>query len=320
MIPWYSEDDVRAHLTPERAFAAVREAFVASWRGEGRNFPVVREAIGVDGRVFGVKSGAAPGLLGLKAGGYWPGNESRGLGNHQSTILLFDEATGRPAALVSANLLTALRTAAASAVSIATLARADARTLGVVGAGRQAAFQVRAALATRPFERVLVWNRTAAHAEALVEALRNLPAAIVSAPLERTVSEADAVVTVLSANAPVVQAKWVRPGTHVAAMGTDTRGKQEIEPRLLAEADLFTDEVAQSVSIGEAQHAVAQGLVAPESIVPLGAVLDGALAGRRSETAITLYDGTGVALQDLVAARAVFGVAAAPLAAGAAAQ
>jgi ornithine cyclodeaminase len=94
----------------------------------------------------------------------------------------------------------------------------------------------------------------------------------------------------------------VRPGTHLACMGTDTKGKQEVEVSLVAKARLFTDEVAQSVSIGEAQHAVAAGLVAAETITPLGAVLTGADAGRRSEAEITLFDGTGVGLQDLAVA------------------
>jgi ornithine cyclodeaminase len=94
----------------------------------------------------------------------------------------------------------------------------------------------------------------------------------------------------------------VRPGTHLACMGTDTKGKQEVEVSLVAKARLFTDEVAQSVSIGEAQHAVAAGLVAAETITRLGAVLTGADSGRRSEAEITLFDGTGVGLQDLAVA------------------
>jgi len=94
----------------------------------------------------------------------------------------------------------------------------------------------------------------------------------------------------------------VSPGVHLACMGTDTVGKQEIEPALLAQAMVFTDEVAQSVTIGEAQHAVAAGLIAAGDIVPLGEVLIGAHPGRRSDGEITLFDGTGVGLQDLAVA------------------
>ncbi len=100
---------------------------------------------------------------------------------------------------------------------------------------------------------------------------------------------------------PDVGAMW-RPGTHLACMGTDTVGKQEVEPALLARASVFTDEVAQSVTIGEAQHAVAAGLVDATAITPLGDVLIGRHPGRRSEDEITLFDGTGVGLQDLAVA------------------
>ena len=98
----------------------------------------------------------------------------------------------------------------------------------------------------------------------------------------------------------------MKPGTHLACMGTDTKGKQEVEAELLARASVFTDEVAQSTSIGEAQHAVAQGLIAASAITPIGQVITGAHPGRRSAEEITLFDGTGVGLQDLaVAARVV---------------
>jgi ornithine cyclodeaminase len=104
-------------------------------------------------------------------------------------------------------------------------------------------------------------------------------------------------------------AAHVSPGTHLACMGTDTVGKQEVEPALLASATVFADEVAQSASIGEAQHAVAAGLIAAGDITPLGAVLTGAHPGRLRADEITLFDGTGVALQDLAVAQAVVAVA-----------
>jgi ornithine cyclodeaminase len=119
--------------------------------------------------------------------------------------------------------------------------------------------------------------------------------------LERMV-EADAIITITSSPAASLMAAHVAPGTHLACMGTDTKGKQEVEPVLVAKARLFTDEVAQSVSIGEAQHAVAAGLAAEGDITPLGNVLTGAHPGRGSADEITLFDGTGVGLQDLAVA------------------
>lgn len=289
------------------AFAAVEAAFSAMARGEAYNFPVVREALG-EGRQYGFKSGLdrSGGMLGVKAGGYFPGNMARGMINHQSSVFLFDPESGRPVAMVGGNLLTALRTAAAAAISIDRLARKDARVLGMVGAGHQAGFQLRAAARVRKFDKVVAWNL---HPEMLpnlgkVAAELGLPFEAVS--LAALGAQADVIVTITSAPAASLMSDFVRAGTHLACMGTDTVGKQEVEPALLGRASVFTDEVAQSISIGEAQHAVAQGILDAASITPLGNVLVGSHPGRVSETEITLFDGTGVGLQDLaVAAMAV---------------
>jgi alanine dehydrogenase len=302
---WIVPESAMAELlTPEAALGAVEAVFAAMARGEAGNFPVVREALG-GGRQYGFKSGIdrAGGVLGVKAGGYFPGNLEKGLINHQSTVFLFDPDTGVLQAAVGGNLLTALRTAAASALSIARLARPDARVLGIVGAGHQAAYQLRAAARVRRFERVIAWNY---HPEMLprlgaVAAEVGLPFEAV--PLARMV-EADAIITITSSPAASLMAAHVSPGTHLACMGTDTRGKQEVDPALVAGATVFADEVAQSVTLGEAQHAVAAGLLRPQDITPLGAVLTGAHPGRTRPDEITLFDGTGIALQDLAVARA----------------
>ena len=295
-------------LGPDDAFAAVRDAFAAMSNGAARNFPVVREALGHADALYGFKSGFDREnlVLGVKSGGYWPGNMAKGLTNHQSVVVLFDPDTGRASALVGGNLLTALRTAAASALAIDLLARKDARVLGMVGAGHQAAFQLRAAARVRRFERVVAWNY---HPEMLprlgaVAAELGLPFEAVDLPTLG--AEADAIVTITSSFAPSLMDAHLRPGTHLSCMGTDTRGKQEVEAALLARARVFADEVAQSVTIGEAQHAIAQGMIAADTIVPIGDVVTGRHPGRRDAAEITLFDGTGVGLQDLaVAARAV---------------
>lgn len=289
-------------VTPEDAFRAVEASFVAMAKAEAYNFPVVREALG-EGRQYGFKSGLdrASGQLGVKAGGYFPGNAARGLINHQSSVFLFDPDTGRPVAMVGGNLLTALRTAAASAIAIDRLARPEAEVLGIVGAGHQAGFQLRAAARARRFRRVIAWNL---HPEMLpklgaVAAELGLPFEAV--PLER-MREAEVIVTITSSPTASLMAAHVAPGTHLSCMGTDTKGKQEVEPALLAGASVFTDEVAQSVTIGEAQHAVGAGLLQEGAIRPLGEVLIGTHPGRQSQGEITLYDGTGVGLQDLAVA------------------
>ena len=294
-------------VSAEDAFAAVEGCFAAMARGDAYNFPVVREALG-EGRQYGFKSGLdrAGGQLGVKAGGYFPGNAAKGMINHQSSVFLFDPDTGRPVAMVGGNLLTALRTAAASAISIDRLARADARVLGIVGAGHQAGFQLRAAARVRAFEKVVAWNLHPEMLPRLGEIAAELGLPFEAVTLDQLGAEADVIITITSSPAASLLDAHVRPGTHLACMGTDTIGKQEVDPALLARAVVFTDEVAQSITIGEAQHAIAAGLIRADDITPLGDVLIGAHPGRQTAQEITLFDGTGVGLQDLaVAAMAV---------------
>lgn len=303
---WIVPESAVARLASAGAsFDAVEAVFAAMARGEAVNFPVVREAIGHADALYGFKSGfdRAGLVLGLKSGGYWPGNAARGLTNHQSTVVLFDADSGRCRALIGGNLLTALRTAAASAVSIRHLARPDAKVLGILGAGHQAPFQLRAALAQRSFSRIVGWNRSPDRLAALKQVADEAGLPFEAADPGRIGAEADVIITITSSFAPLLEA--AKPGAHIACMGTDTRGKQELTPELVAQTRLFTDEVAQAIGIGECQHAVAAGLVDETAITPIGAVIDGRQPGRQSPDDITLFDGTGVGLQDLAVAEAV---------------
>ena len=252
--------------------------FAAMARDEAYNFPVVREAIGHADALYGFKGGfdRAGAVLGLKAGGYWPHNLERNLGgNHQSTVFLFDPDTGKAIACVGGNYLTAARTAAACAVSIKHLARPDAKVLGMVGAGHQSAFQMRAAVRQRDFERVVGWNFHPEMLSRLEDTAGELGLPFEAVDLDRLGREADVIITITSSFDPILKRAQVKPGTHLACMGTDTKGKQEVEAELVAAATVFTDEVAQSTSIGEAQHAVARGLIAADAITPIGRVING---------------------------------------------
>ena len=298
-------------ISAQDCFAAVEQVFAAMARDTAYNFPVIREAIGHADALYGFKSGfdRESLALGLKSGGFWPRNADKGLTNHQSTIFLFDADTGRCRAVVGGNLLTALRTAAASAVSIRHLARRDARVLGMIGAGHQSTFQLRAALDQRDFDRVVGWNLNPADLDRLAKVADERGIPFQAVDLDQLGAQADVIITITSSFAPILQAAQVRPGTHLACMGTDTKGKQEVEAALLGKASVFTDEIAQSVTIGEAQHAVAQGLIAPDDITQIGAVINGDRPGRVSDDQITLFDGTGVGLQDLAVASAAVDLA-----------
>ena len=301
-----SEQEARALVSVEDAIDAVEKSFGAMARGQARNYPVVREQVGLRDAVFGVKTGCDTGvpLLGLKAGGYWPHNMVQGLGNHQSSTLLFDPETGRASALVSANYLTGVRTGAASAIATRHLSRPDSSVLGIIGTGVQAQYQLRATLAVRPIGKVVAWNPSPDKLAAFGGLVRELGLEFVAASDCRAVAAvADILVTVTSSKRALVDKSWVRPGTHISAMGADTRGKQELDPLLVAAAALFVDEAAQAISIGECQHAYGDGLITGDSFRgSIGEVIAGLCDGRRTAQEITLFDGTGVALQDLVVA------------------
>lgn len=305
------EKEIAGLMTREAAFEAVEAVFAAMSKGSAYNFPVIREAIGHADALYGFKSGfdRESLALGLKSGGFWPGNAAKGLTNHQSTIFLFDADTGKCRALVGGNLLTALRTAAASSVSIKHLARQDSKVLGMIGAGHQSVFQMRAALEHRDFEKVIGWNYHPEMLSRLADLAAELDIPFEAVALDRLGAEADVIISITSAFAPSLLDAHVRAGTHIACMGTDTKGKQEVEAALLARAKVFTDEIAQSISIGEAQHAIAAGLITPAQITEIGAVINGSAPGRTSAEDITVFDGTGVGLQDLAVASSVVALA-----------
>ena len=305
------EKEIAGLMTRDAAFDAVEATFASMAKRSAYNFNVIREAIGHADALYGFKSGfdRESLALGLKSGGFWPGNEAKGLTNHQSTIFLFDADTGKCRALVGGNLLTALRTAAASSVSIKHLARADSKVLGMIGAGHQSVFQMRAALEQRDFEKVIGWNYHPEMLSRLADLAAELDIPFEAVELDRLGHEADVIISITSAFAPSLMDAHVSEGTHIACMGTDTKGKQEVEAALLARASVFTDEVAQSVSIGEAQHAIANGLLTADQITEIGAVINGDALGRTSSEDITIFDGTGVGLQDLAVASSVVDLA-----------
>ena len=305
------ESTIADILTRPDAFNAVEQVFAAMSAGDAYNFPVIREAIDHEEALYGFKGGFdGKGMsLGLKAGGYWPHNlEKRGIINHQSTVFLFDPDTGKVAAMVGGNLLTALRTAAASSVSIKQLARNDSKVMGMIGAGHQAKFQLRHALETHSFEKVIGWNYHPEMLPSLAEVAAEFDLPFEAVTLEG-MTEADVVISMTSSFNPIFGAAHISDGTHIACMGTDTIGKQECETDLIVKATVFTDEVAQSVTLGETQHAVSAGLKSRDDIFELGAVINGTHAGRTSDREITLFDGTGVGLQDLAVAASIVEVA-----------
>ena len=300
-MQFVSEDVASTVVSMADAIAAIEAMFRDYGRDMAEVFPVAQGHGPGAGTSFSIKSGLirTSRVVGLKVGSYWPENRTRGLTAHASTTLLLDPETGYPKALVAASHLTSLRTAASDAVAVRQLARVDSRTLALVGAGHQAWFELLAVREVRPIETVLVANRSPQAAENFARRIREeLGLHAEATAMREAVAKADIIVTVTAARAALFEAGWVRPGTHVSAMGADGPGKQELDPALVAASSLFADVVRQSVTIGEYEAAHKAGLIDADRITPIGAVLNGA-PGRTSPEQVTVYDSSGMALQDL---------------------
>ena len=301
-----SETLARELVSVEDAIRSVEGIFAAMARGEARNYPVVREAVGYRDAVYGVKTGCdvSTPILGLEAGGYWPHNAEHGFGNHQSSTLLFDADSGRASALVSANYLTGVRTGASSVIAAKYLSRRESTVLGIIGTGVQAEYQLKATKAVRDVTEVHAWDPSSDNLARFGRVVAESGLKFVPESERCAVAAAaDVLITVTPSQAALVERDWVRPGTHISAMGCDTKGKQELDPKLVAAAALFTDEIRQSVTIGEFQHAFAGRLITEQTIRgTIGEVIEGRCDGRQDDEDVTIFDGTGVSLQDLVVA------------------
>ena len=303
MIHLLADEDVR-HLVPlNTTIDLVETAFRADAAGRSQSFPVVRTTIDEHEGIFGIKSGRLfePDTLGLKAGGYWRKNPAvRDLSAHQSTIVLFDPETGQPEALLRANYITEARTGAAGAVAASALSNSNASVVAVLGAGRQARIQIEALALRFSLRHVFVVARRPEAALALEEEFRDAPFHLQAAETpEAACLNADIIVTTTPSFDPVLHDAWVAPGTHVNAMGSDTRGKGELDAQLLERVRFFADHVEQSRTLGEGQRLGDTALISST----LGEVLAGTSDGRLRRDDITVFDSTGVTFQDLVVAR-----------------
>ncbi len=293
-----SEEESAALVSHAMAYEAAREALVAA-AGGAVIFPAVLAHGSSSANRFSIKSAATADFAGLKVGSFWPGNSDHGLPRHNSLILLFDQRVGRVEWVIEAGKVNAYRTAAADAVAADALARTDAAVLAIFGAGNQAFHECVAIARIRPIRQVLVVARDPAKGDAFVASLQAEGLAAAPAEPREACEQADIVVTATPSRAPLFEADWIRPGTHVASMGSDAAGKQELPPALFDRAALFCDLPSQAVVMGDLQHHGGDRA----AIVAIGDVLSGRAPGRVSRDQITVFDSSGIALQDLTIAR-----------------
>lgn len=295
-----SEEESAAIATHELAFEAVRAALIAASKPGAHSFPVLPGHASDPQNRFTVKSSSDERMAGLKVGSYFPTNDAKGLPRHNSITLLFDQSVGRIGAIVEGGKLNAYRTAAANAVATDALARKNAKVLALFGTGHQAEYEAAAVARIRALEKILVVGRDAGKTEAFVAGLRKKGLPAESAGAEAACRVADIIVTATAATAPLFSADWVQPGCHVSSMGSDRAGKQELPPALFERSRLFCDLPDQSRRIGEFQHAKTDA-----RLIAIGEVLDGRAAGRTDAGEITIFDSSGISLQDLYMAEAV---------------
>jgi alanine dehydrogenase len=297
-------------LTPDACIEAVEDAFARHARGqvpapgilgmhaEQGGFHVKAALLATDKPYFAAKLNAN-----------FPQNAARhGLPTIQGVVVLSDASNGEPLALLDSVSITALRTAAATAVAAKYLARESCRRMLICGCGAQAPAQLRALLRVRMPERVYAFDSDRAKAERFASAMAaELAVEVVAVPDLSQSAACDVIVTCTSSHRAFLDAGMVGPGAFVAAVGADNEDKHEIAPALMARSSVVTDLTAQASQIGDLHHAIAAGAMGVQDVhAELGEVIGGKKAGRRSDDQVFVFDSTGTGLQDVAAAIAAY--------------
>lgn len=312
-ILWLSEEDVASLATVKDALPLVDQAFRDLAQGRAQMPPKMY----LDFKEFNGDLRAMPGYLrrtgdgqkpfaGVKVVNSHPGNPAKGLPTVCAVVILNDPETGLPLALMAGGRLTDLRTGAAGGVAARCLARPESSVVGLIGCGRQSLTQLQALQASFAVKEVRVAGQTLQEAEAFCK--KHGAGGPAFKPCEiAQACEADILVTTTPSRKPVVKAAWVRPGTHINAIGADAPGKQELETAVLQKARVMVDRAEQAFHSGEVNVPLSTGGIKPEHVVgDLGDVLAGNKKGRLSPQDITIFDSTGLAVQDIALAAWVY--------------
>jgi alanine dehydrogenase len=310
-ILWLSEADVRSLLTMKETVTAVENAFALHGRGQVQ----LPTKIYLDFAPYGGDLRAMPAYVqgknpaaGVKIVNSNAANPAKGLPAVTGIMVLNDPKTGLPLGVFAAGTLTSMRTGAAGGIAAKYLARKNSSVVGLVGCGRQALTQLEALLLFFPVKHVLVWGKTEPEALAFCKKIK--PTVTYKLTICKTPQEAcaaDIIVTTTPVYKPVVKTAWVKPGTHINAIGADAPGKQELEMSLLSKSRVVVDDWGQASHAGEINNAVTKGKFSKKMLTAeLGAVVCGKVVGRRKVSDITIFDSTGLAIQDVAVGRLLF--------------
>ncbi|MDM7935591.1 MAG: alanine dehydrogenase [Methanothrix sp.] len=309
-VLWLNEDDVASLLRMEDAIEAVERAFFL--HGSGRTQMPPKPYLYFPGYEGDLRTMPAyiedMEIAGVNVVNVHPRNPEMGLPTVMAVLVLNSPRTGSPVSIMGARHLTAMRTGAAGAVAARHLARPDSRRVGMVGAGVQARTQLMGLAATFGIERVSIYDRSPERASALARDARSFLNCDYRIVREvRDACDCDILVTTTPARSPVVMEEWVMPGTHINAIGADAKGKQELQSSLTRKAKVVVDEMAQAVHSGEVNVPISEGVMMPQDIhAQIGEVLTGRRPGRTSDAEITVFDSTGLGIQDVATGLAVY--------------
>src|SRR6266404_6332154 len=310
--------EVALLLPMSECISAMDRAFTALARGEAhqplRTIFKPSEVRGVLAMMPTFRASPSP-LFGLKAICVFPGNAAIGKDAHQGGVMLFDGETGELLAVINASAITAIRTAAVSAVATRLLSREDAGDLAIIGAGVQARSHLDAMNCARPLRRVRIAARSLESAKSFANEMQHQCAVLIEplASVEAAVRSADIIVTATTSRDPVLQREWISPGAHINAIGTFSPGAREVDTATMAAAGLFVDRRESALNeAGDYLIAAQEGAIGPEHIrADLGEVLTNVRPGRTSLEEITVFKSLGLAIEDLAAAAYVYQKAAA---------
>lgn len=324
--------DIEKLLDLPDVIAAVERAYVQKSAGTATLWPMVFYEFNPGKADMDIKSGYLPDeeIYGLKLVSWYGENPAKDLPALYGTTLVFNSNTGAPLGILDAEYITGMRTGAAGAIGAKYLARKDSKNLLMLGTGHQALFQIAASLiALDNIETIRVCN--ALYPEEAREFCAELPKKLerlilsqyeensdeymlyakkidvifeVVEDLPEAVSKSDVIITATPSRKPMLMLDWLKPGTHISCVGADMAGKQEIDENIFSKAKVFADDINQSSNVGEAEIPIARGLFSKEDYAAeIGEVIAGQKTGRSSDEEITVYDSTGIALQDLICSK-----------------
>ena len=320
-----NKEDIKSVFTLADALKATEQAYCEKNSGDGEIWPMVFHEFEPGKADLDIKSGnmKGKGIFGFKLVSWHLENSAKNLPALHGTTMVFDIATGTPKALLNAGPITDYRTGAAGAIGIKYLANKNAQNLLMVGCGALAPYLIAASLLVKPnIKQVVITNphnpQSAAQRLNSIKDKVKVLLAESSAALcceitaeedtEKAVKASDMIITATPSHQPMIKAAWVQNGTHISCVGADLKGKQEIDENIFAVAKVFTDDTVQSFDVGECEVPYNKGVI-KEHCGEIGEVINGTKAGRTSEDDITVFDSTGIALQDLASAAQILEVA-----------